>query len=157
MNVFKNKAGGRGFRGHSISFFQDVSTFAQKLPDKLPRPIEELQIILMRESKVTGKKREFEANGSNIREALVWLIKNCPDYKEIQIDEDSLAQYPSEGGSINIQIIDEEVEKLKKVERKKTKTAKKNQNKRLKTTPKKVHLKMMMKKCSWFMKNMKKN
>ena len=50
MNVFKNKAGGRGFNGHSISFFQDVSTFALKLPDKLPRPVEELQIILMRES-----------------------------------------------------------------------------------------------------------
>ena len=94
MNVFKNKAGDRGFSGHSISFFQDVSTFAQKLPDKLPRPVEELQIILMRESKVTGKKREFKANGSHTREALEWLIKNCPDYREIQIDENNLAQYP---------------------------------------------------------------
>ena len=108
VNVFKNKAGGRGFSGHSISFFQDVASFAQKLPDKLPRPIEDLQIILMRESKVTGKKREFKANGSIIRTALNWLIKNCPDYKEIEIDEENLSKYPSEGGNIDIPTYEDE-------------------------------------------------
>ena len=107
MNVFKNKAGGRSFKGHSISFFQDVESLAKNLPEKLPRPVDELQIILMKESKVTGKKREFIANGSRIRAALEWLIKNCPDYKDIKIDEENLAQYPSNGGKIDIQTFEE--------------------------------------------------
>ena len=70
----------------------------------------------MRESKVTGKKREFKANGSHIREAFEWLIKNCPDFKEIQIDEDTLAQSPLEGGKIDLQQLDdiEESEKKKR-------------------------------------------
>ena len=80
----------------------------------------------MRESKVTLKKREFKANGSHIREALEWLIKNCLDYREIQIDENNLATYPSEGGNINIQTIDEEIEEM---ERKKTENVKKIQKK----------------------------
>ncbi len=42
VTMFKNKAGGRGYSGHSISFFQDVAGFAQTLPESLPRPIEDL-------------------------------------------------------------------------------------------------------------------
>ena len=45
-----------------------------------------------------------------IRAALEWLIQNCPEYKEIQIDEDNLAQYPSDCGNIDFQTLDEEVE-----------------------------------------------
>ena len=110
VNIFKNKVGGRGYSGHSISFYQDVSTFAENLPKSLPRPIEDLQIILVRESKITGKKREFKVNGTKIRKALEWLKKNCPDYKEVAIDEETLAQYPTETGNIEIPtFIDEEL------------------------------------------------
>ena len=38
-----------------------------------------------------------------------WLIKNNPDYKETQIDEDNLAQYPSDGGNIDLQTFEDEV------------------------------------------------
>ena len=32
VTMFRNKAGGRGFSGHSISFYQDIAGFAQTLP-----------------------------------------------------------------------------------------------------------------------------
>ena len=94
--MFKNKAGGRGFSGHSISFTQDIASFAQTLPKTLPRPIEDLQIILIKSSKNKDEKKQFKANGSKIRAALEWLIANCDDYKEIKISEENLAQYPSD-------------------------------------------------------------
>ena len=94
ITMFKNKAGGRGYSGHSISFYQDIANFAQTLPKSLPRPIEDLQIILVKTSK--GKTKEFKANGDKIRAALEWLIANCEDYRDIIIDEKNLAQYPSD-------------------------------------------------------------
>ena len=102
VNIFKNKAGGRGYSGHSISFPQDISTMMENLPDSLPHPIEDLKIILVRESKSTGKKREFKVSGTKIRQALEWLIENCPDYQHIKINEENLAQYPTETDDIDI-------------------------------------------------------
>ena len=99
--MFRNKAGGRGFSGHSISFYQDIAGFAQTLPKSLPRPIEDLQIVLIKSSKNKDEVKEFKANGSKIRAALEWLIANCEDYKEIKINEENLAQYPSDS---NIQL-----------------------------------------------------
>ena len=34
--MFKNKAGGRGYSGHSISFYQDIAGFSKTLPKSLP-------------------------------------------------------------------------------------------------------------------------
>ena len=79
VNMFKNKSGGRGSTGHCISFFQDISGFAQKLPESLPRPIKDIQMILIKESKNSAKKREYKVNGTKIRLALEWLIANNPD------------------------------------------------------------------------------
>ncbi len=36
VNIIKNKSGGRGSKGHCISFFQDASGFTQNLPESLP-------------------------------------------------------------------------------------------------------------------------
>ena len=91
VTMFKNKAGGRGYSGHSISFYQDMASFAQTLPTSLPRPIEDLQIILIKTSKTKGDKKEFKASGSKIRAALEWLIAHCEDYKDIKINEANLA------------------------------------------------------------------
>ena len=94
ITMFKNKAGGRGSSGHSISFYQDIGSFAQTLPKSLPRPIEDLQIILIKTSK--GKKKEFKANATKIRAALVGLIADSDDYRDIKIDEENLAQYDAD-------------------------------------------------------------
>ena len=102
VNMFKNKSGGRGSTGHCISFFQDISGFAQKLPESLPRPIKDLQMILVKESRNSAKKREYKVSGTKIRIALEWLIASNPDYKEIKINEENLAQYPSDTNDIKL-------------------------------------------------------
>ena len=79
-----------------------MRSLAENIPKSLPRPIEDLQIILVKESRLSGKKREYKVSGTKIRRALEWLIKNCPDYKDITIDEDNLAEYPEETGDIDI-------------------------------------------------------
>ena len=114
VTMFKNKAGGRGYSGHSISFFQDVAGFAQTLPESLPRPIEDLQIILIKPSKTKGEKKEFKANGTKIRTALEWLIAHCEDYRDIKINEENLAQYPSDTGDIELPSVDEAVDEKDK-------------------------------------------
>ena len=96
VTMFKNKAGSRGYSGHSISFYQDITSFAQTLPTSLPRPIEDLQIISIKTSKTRGDKKEFKASGSKIRVALEWLIAHCEDYKDIKINEANLAQHPTD-------------------------------------------------------------
>ena len=118
VTMFKNKAGGRGYSGHSISFYQDIASFAQTLPTSLPRPIEDLQIILIKTSKTKGDKKEFKASGSKIRAALEWLIAHCEDYKDIKINEANLAQYPSDT-NIELPSVDEAVDESDK----KSKTA----------------------------------
>ena len=54
VTMIKNKAGGRGYSGHNIRFYQDIASFAQTLPESLPRPIEDLQIILVKTLKTKG-------------------------------------------------------------------------------------------------------
>ena len=51
---------------------------------------------MIKSSKNKDEVKEFKANGSKIRAALEWLIANCEDYKEITINEENLAQYPSD-------------------------------------------------------------
>ena len=111
ITMFKNKAGGRGYSGHSISFCQDIAGFAKTLPKSLPRPIEDLQIILIKTSK--GKTKEFKANGAKIRAALEWLIANCEDYRDITINEENLAHYTSDG-DIELPTVDEVVDENNK-------------------------------------------
>ena len=64
---------------------------------------------MVQESKITGKKREFKVSGSKIKQALEWLIANCPDYHGIKINEENLAQYPSDTGDIDFPSCSDEV------------------------------------------------
>ena len=111
ITMFKNKAGGRGYSGHSISFYQDIASFAKTLPKSLPRPIKDLQIILIKTSK--GKMKEFKANGAKIRAALEWLIAHCEDYRDIKISEENLAQYSS-NAEIELPTVNEAVDETDK-------------------------------------------
>ena len=105
ITMFKNKA------AHSISFYQDIAGFAKRLPKILPRPIKDLQIILIDTSK--GKMREFKANVAEIAAALEWLITHSEDYRDIKISEENLSQYPS-NGKIELPTVNEAVDETDK-------------------------------------------
>merc|ERR1739848_802696 len=77
------------------SFEQNVQELVE-----LPPSLKELPIVLLRDSKKSGKQKEFKVDGAKIRNALLWLIENNPYYKFIRINETNLKQYPENGGII---------------------------------------------------------
>jgi hypothetical protein len=76
-----------GQKGHSVSFEQDVASFARSLP----RGQDDLPYILIKSPSQTST---FRANRINILAALQWLISNNPYYADVDIDHETLATYP---------------------------------------------------------------
>lgn len=89
LNMIKLKGGNLAQRGHSISFFQDVSGFAQKLP----RGQEDLPFIIIRSP---NQEIPLKANRIKILAALEWLVAYNPEYADVVIDHEVLATYPSD-------------------------------------------------------------
>ena len=96
MHIYKRKCGGIGFRGNCISFAQKVDSFAKSLPWS----VKDLPIIVIQKVNDT-KQRRFCANATKIRNALIWLREHHPDYKKIDINEDTLKEYPETGGDLS--------------------------------------------------------
>ena len=89
QNIFKMKGGGVGQKGHSVSFQQDVEAFARSLPRKQS----ELPYIII---KAPNQTCTLRANAVYILEALEFLKEHNPFYKDIEIDQEVLATYPSD-------------------------------------------------------------
>ena len=89
QNIIKLKGGNLAQRGHSISFFQDVSGFAKKLP----RGQEDLPFIIIRSP---NQEVPLKANRIKILAALEWLVAYHPEYTDVVIDQEVLATYPSD-------------------------------------------------------------
>ena len=80
--------GGQAFsKGSSLSFQQDV----QSLVDKLPRPPEDVGVIVL---KPPGASSGQKATSQKILNALRVLKQINPYYKHITIDEEALQLYP---------------------------------------------------------------
>ena len=89
QNIIKLKGGDLAQRGHSISFFQNVSGFAKKLP----RGQEDLPFIIIRSP---NQEVPLKANRIKILTALEWLVANNPEYADVEIDHKVLATYPND-------------------------------------------------------------
>ena len=95
LHIYKRKGGGVGYTGNCISFAQNVDTFVQSLPWS----VKDLPIIVIQTINDT-KQRKFCANATKIRKALLWLRAHHPDYKNIEINENALKEYPENGGDL---------------------------------------------------------
>ena len=58
----------------------------------------------------TTSTTRTHSDGTKIRTALEWLIAHCEDYRDIKINEENLAQYPSGTGEIELPFVDEAVD-----------------------------------------------
>ena len=94
LHIYKRKGGGVGFSGNCISFAQNIESFTKSLPWS----VKELPILVIHSE--NDKTRTFHANGDKIRNALKWLKDNHPEYKDITINEDTLKEYPENGGEL---------------------------------------------------------
>lgn len=103
LNMIKLKGGNLAQRGHSVSFFQDVSGFAKKLP----RGQKDLPFIIIRSP---NQEIPLKANRIKILAALEYLVTYNPEYADVVIDQEVLATYPSDDTSslTNLRHIDTE-------------------------------------------------
>ena len=89
LTIFKVPGGATAMKGHSISFYQNVQGFS----DKLPRRPEDLPIVLI---KAPYQRVPLTANRHKILNALEFLVNNNPDYRDITIDTEALQCYPTD-------------------------------------------------------------
>ncbi len=81
-------AGSTGIKkGHVISFHQDISEIAQKLP-RLP---EELSFVVLQGA--GANKLKFKIDHRKVVAALRWLKENNPHYRDIEIDPQRVEFY----------------------------------------------------------------
>ena len=108
MSIYKLPRGQLGYRGHVISFPQNITTIAHTLP----RTPSDLQILLLRKEGRNKSHHDFKVRKCVVLKALQWLIKNNKYYKNIKISHETLNQLPEDGDLTNsfsqIQIGDDE-------------------------------------------------
>ena len=93
MTVYIKPGGQRGYSGHCINLPQHV----EELALSLPRYPKDLSVIVV---KMKGKDNNFKdvsVRRQKVADALLWLINNNPDYKDVKINHYSLNCLPVNG------------------------------------------------------------
>lgn len=89
--VIHIKNGILGSRGHIVSFFQDIKSIATILPN-LPSEVQIVKVIRDNVHKNgESSTSAFTVNRRKVINALKWLQKYNPLYKDIKIDESRLS------------------------------------------------------------------
>jgi hypothetical protein len=88
--VIHIKNGTLGFRGHVVSFFQDISGICNELP-RLPNDVTMVKVVRQSLSN-DGEtiRKAFMVNREKVLKALQWLKKYINLYKDIEIVESNL-------------------------------------------------------------------
>ncbi|XP_020897308.2 uncharacterized protein LOC110236158 [Exaiptasia diaphana] len=93
MRVYVRPGGQRGYCGHCVNLPQNVKEIA----DSLPRCPSQLPLICVT---MKGQKNTFKdvyVRKSKVENALTWLTKNNPQYRDIKIDTKILDSLPENG------------------------------------------------------------
>ena len=93
MRVYIKPGGQRGYSGHCINLPQNIKTLATSLP-RYPK---DLSMIIV---KVKARNNTFKGvtvRRQKVHDALLWLIRNNPQYSDIEIDEQALNILPNNG------------------------------------------------------------
>ena len=90
MNVYcKPKGGQRAYKGHVITFPNNV----QKVVNILPNLPGDLPLIKIKK-KDSANSKDFRVQKAKVLAALNWLAHNNPVYKDIEIDQDRIDMLP---------------------------------------------------------------
>jgi hypothetical protein len=106
MHMFRltpaqNTGGGQwAYRGHCISFDQNINTFAKKLPRRV-NTLDKMGLVVVRKKAKRGQKvngyKDFSVRGQKIKDALRWLQTHNPAYAHIEIDFEYCDALPDGG------------------------------------------------------------
>ena len=86
MRVYIKPGGQRGYFGHCVNLPQHVD----ELASSLPRYPKDLPVIIV---KVKGKENTFKdvnVRRQKVLDSLLWLKRNNPQYKNVEIDSQAL-------------------------------------------------------------------
>ena len=98
MHVYTKPRGGqKAYKGHVITMPHNV----QQLADILPRCPEELPVLIFTINGKNHHSKDFQVHSKNVSDALYWLIKNNPLYKNIKIDHERVQNLPVDGNVID--------------------------------------------------------
>ncbi|GLJ15036.1 hypothetical protein SUGI_0245580 [Cryptomeria japonica] len=76
--------------GHQISFPQDISEIAKKLPRKL----QDLEVLIIQRTNIQGNKYDCYVNKFHVMDALTFKIQHDQYYKDVIIDFDAFNLLP---------------------------------------------------------------
>ncbi|GFS42492.1 uncharacterized protein TNIN_464361 [Trichonephila inaurata madagascariensis] len=78
------------FRAQAVLFAQDLHEVTEKLPNMLPRPANNLDVVIVTETlENLNISREFSIDRSRANRALKWLVAEYELYKDVVIDQES--------------------------------------------------------------------
>lgn len=102
MCVYRKHGGQRGYKGHVINFPQNFPQNVQNFLNKLPRPVNELPILIVCRHAAENTHRDFQVRRHRVLTALQWLKHNNPCYRDIIIDLHSITSLPIDGIPIEL-------------------------------------------------------
>ena len=99
MHIFRFPAG-RQFehRGHVLNLLQNV----QSVLTLLPRTNSNLGMVIVRQTRTSGKVNDFRVRRQRVLEALVNLKRNNKYYENIEIDSEALEVIPEDGENLHV-------------------------------------------------------
>ncbi|KAL8617749.1 hypothetical protein ACOMHN_054745 [Nucella lapillus] len=86
------KGTGSASKGHTITFFQDVETFASILP----RVPDELPFIVLKDPSEKIEDRSFRVRKQKLLDALLYLKSHNEDYRHVVISRENADLYPED-------------------------------------------------------------
>ena len=102
MHIFRLPAGRQfGYRGHMLNLPQNV----QSVLTRLPRTKSNLGMVVVRQTRTSGKVNDFRVRRQRVLEALVNLKRNNKYYENIEIDSEALEALPEDGELEDLHVI----------------------------------------------------
>lgn len=93
VSVFRIRGQQLGYSGHVVNFVQHI----EQIATRLPQDPSSLRAILLLQRDTPSGVIHFKVRARRVRDALVWLRRNNPHYRDIEIDESVLNELPEDG------------------------------------------------------------
>ena len=93
MQVYTKAGGALGYKGHVINLPNNV----QHIADVLPHSPKDIPIVVFTIKGKNEFSKEFKVRRKQVSDALRWLVRHNPLYKNVTIDETLLDSLPDDG------------------------------------------------------------
>ena len=102
MRVYIKPGGQRGYSGHCINLPQHVEELASVLP-RYPR---DLSIIVIKMKGRHNTFKDVKVRREKVHDALLWLLRNNPHYRNVTINQHALESLPIDGFPSDIMTVE---------------------------------------------------